>query len=285
MRAYFSQFGTITRLRLSRNRNTGASKHYAFIEFASAEVASIVAGTMNSYLLFGHILRCKVVPPEQVHEKLWVGANRRFKKVPWNRIEGRKLNLPMGRERWERRLATEKKRRGKKNKGLESIGYEGPVGNMREVDDVFVRKEENNEEVLALEPGNSTEEVVQEEKSVNSGSGDGLPLIREGIKRPKVSRSKRKDKASELEQEDQQHRVDPTSIIKDSECELQPSKGETELEELSVMQKVSGEKQLREGSTPITKVSGSKSRPSKRKAVNEKSSEAKKVRRKKVRSD
>lgn len=147
MRAYFSQFGTVTRLRLSRNRNTGASKHYAFIEFASAEVASIVASTMNSYLLFGHILRCKVVPPEQVHEKLWVGANRRFKKVPWNRIEGRKINLPMGRERWERRVETEKRRRVKKNKGLESIGYEGPVGNMREVDDVPMREEGNNEEV------------------------------------------------------------------------------------------------------------------------------------------
>lgn len=196
MRAYFSQFGPITRLRLSRNRNTGASKHYAFIEFASAEVASIVAGTMNSYLLFGHILRCKVVPPEQVHEKLWIGANRRFKKVPWNRIEGRKLDQPMGREGWERRVEAEKKRRGKKNKGLKGIGYEGPSVDLREVDDVPVREEEENErddrEVQALEQADSTEEVIQEEKTVLVGSGDGVLVVREEITTSKVSRSKRK---------------------------------------------------------------------------------------------
>ena len=35
MRAYFSQFGAITQLRLARNKKTGKSQHYAFIEFAS----------------------------------------------------------------------------------------------------------------------------------------------------------------------------------------------------------------------------------------------------------
>ncbi|KAL8824091.1 MAG: hypothetical protein Q9170_008253, partial [Blastenia crenularia] len=91
MRAYFTQFGPLHRLRLSRNRTTGASKHYAFLEFASKNVASIAAETMNNYLLFGHILKCKLVPKEQVHENLWKGANKRFKKVPWGKIEGRKL--------------------------------------------------------------------------------------------------------------------------------------------------------------------------------------------------
>lgn len=247
MRAYFSQFGPINRLRLSRNRNTGASKHYAFIEFASAEVASIVASTMNSYLLFGHILRCKVVSPEQVHEKLWVGANRRFKTVPWNRIEGRKLNLPMGREAWERRVETEKKRREKKIRGLKNIGYEGPGGDLREVNDLPVREGEgdHSKEVPALELGNSAEEAVQEEKTVDDGSGDGLPLVRELITTSKVRRTKRKGKPSEPEHEHQQ---------------------------------------LREASTQITQESESEPRTSKRKADNERVSTAKKLRRKKVRS-
>lgn len=59
MKAYFGQFGTVSRLRLSRNKKTGASKHYAFIEFAEEEVAKIVAETMDNYLLYGHILKCK----------------------------------------------------------------------------------------------------------------------------------------------------------------------------------------------------------------------------------
>lgn len=58
MRAYFSQFGDILNLRLSRNKKTGKSKHYAFIEFSSNSVARIVAETMHNYLLFGHLLQC-----------------------------------------------------------------------------------------------------------------------------------------------------------------------------------------------------------------------------------
>ena len=66
MKAYFGQFGTILKLRLSRNKKTGASKHYAFIQFEDASVASIVAKTMDNYLMFGHLLKVKLIPEEQV---------------------------------------------------------------------------------------------------------------------------------------------------------------------------------------------------------------------------
>ena len=49
MRQYFKQFGDILQLRLSRNKKTGRSKHYAFIQFSSGDVASIVAKTMDNY--------------------------------------------------------------------------------------------------------------------------------------------------------------------------------------------------------------------------------------------
>ena len=92
MKSYFSQFGDVNRLRLSRNRATGASKHYAFIEFAHASVAEIVAETMNNYLLHGHILQCKIVPADQVHPKMWIGANRKFRPSPKGRVERLKHN-------------------------------------------------------------------------------------------------------------------------------------------------------------------------------------------------
>ncbi|KAI7899505.1 uncharacterized protein BX663DRAFT_521123 [Cokeromyces recurvatus] len=82
MNGYFRQFGDITRLRLSRNKKTGKSKHYAFIEFASKDVAEIVAETMHNYLLMGHLLQCKLIPSENVHENLFKGADKVYK--PFN---------------------------------------------------------------------------------------------------------------------------------------------------------------------------------------------------------
>jgi RNA recognition motif-containing protein len=65
---------------------TGKSKHYGFIEFDSSSVAQIVAETMDNYLIMGHILRCKLIPKDQVHPELWVGANRKWRAVPRGRL-------------------------------------------------------------------------------------------------------------------------------------------------------------------------------------------------------
>lgn len=186
MRAYFSQFGPITRLRLSRNRKTGKSKHYAFLEFESAAVANIVASTMDNYLLFGHILKCKYVPPEQLHADLWKGANKRFKAVPWSKIEGRKLEMAMGREGWEKRIETEKKRREEKSEAMKELGYEFEGNKLKGVDEVPVRegrKDIEEDEAVG-------EEVVEEEKTVvvGGGQGEGAFVVTEEIRTTRVKR-------------------------------------------------------------------------------------------------
>ncbi|KAB5585864.1 hypothetical protein GE09DRAFT_41746 [Coniochaeta sp. 2T2.1] len=124
MRQYFSQFGPITRLRLSRNKKTGASKHFAFIEFADAATAEVVSKTMDGYLLFGHILRCKLVPESQIHDSLWKGANRRFKKVPWNKMAGKQLERPLSESKWEVKISKEERRRSARAEKLKEMGYE-----------------------------------------------------------------------------------------------------------------------------------------------------------------
>ncbi|KAL2081014.1 hypothetical protein ACEWY4_022867 [Coilia grayii] len=80
LRAYFQQFGTILRMRLSRSKKTGGSKGYAYIEFDCDEVAKIVAETMNNYLMGERLIQCHVIPLEKVHPKLFVGCNKAFKK-------------------------------------------------------------------------------------------------------------------------------------------------------------------------------------------------------------
>ncbi|QGA13565.1 hypothetical protein EYB26_001215 [Talaromyces marneffei] len=140
MRAYFSQFGEITRLRLSRNRVTGRSKHYAFIEFASSVVARIVAETMNNYLMYGHILKCKYVPQEQQHPELWKGANRRYKRVPWNRIEKQRLERGKTRDKWAKSIEQEEKRRLAKAEKFKKLGYEFEMPQLKAIDSVPVQE-------------------------------------------------------------------------------------------------------------------------------------------------
>ena len=192
MRAYFSQFGHISRLRLSRNRTTGNSKHYAFIEFSSSAVAKIVADTMDNYLMFGHILKCKVVPPSEVHENLWKGANKRFKKVPWSKIEGKKLERKVGREEWGKRVAGERKKREKKSTQLKSIGYEFEPPKLKGPEDIPIREGEKAIEgpssaaaAAAAEGATTTEEKT----IVTTDGGDGTMLISEEVKTTKVKKS------------------------------------------------------------------------------------------------
>ena len=120
MKAYFSQFGTLTKLRMAKNKTTGRSKHFAFAEFESAEVADIVARTMNKYLMFGHILEVQVVPKERIHSNLWKNAGRRFKVVPRNKIQGRWLREPKSKEVWDKRIGKEEEKT--QGKGGEAEG-------------------------------------------------------------------------------------------------------------------------------------------------------------------
>lgn len=184
MREYFSQFGDISRLRLSRNLKSGASKHYAFVEFSSAGVAQIVADTMNNYLMFGHILKCKVVAKEQLHESVWKGANKRFKNVPWNKIEGRKFEVGLGREQWAERIEEENKRRASKNEKTKEIGYEFEATALKGVDEVPVK-----DAAKKIENG---EKIEEENSLVTAGGegGNGPVVVSKEVKTKRVKKSK-----------------------------------------------------------------------------------------------
>ncbi|KAL1763989.1 MKI67 FHA domain-interacting nucleolar phosphoprotein [Sigmodon hispidus] len=68
---YFTQFGTVSRFRLSRSKQTGKRKGYGFVEFECEKVAKIVAETMDNYLFGERLLVCKFMPPEKVHKELF----------------------------------------------------------------------------------------------------------------------------------------------------------------------------------------------------------------------
>ncbi|KAK2061168.1 hypothetical protein LY76DRAFT_590788 [Colletotrichum caudatum] len=132
LRGYFSQFGPISRLRLARNKKTGASKHYAFIEFAEESTAEIVSKTMDSYLLFGHILKVKTVPRDQLHEDVWKGANKRFKKIPWSKIAAGEVAKPRTESGWTHKVSKEEKKRLERAQKLKEMGYEFEAPKLKE---------------------------------------------------------------------------------------------------------------------------------------------------------
>ncbi|KAH9768862.1 RRM domain-containing protein [Citrus sinensis] len=134
MQAFFSQFGAIKRLRIARNKKTGQSKHFGFIEFNDPEVAEVVADAMHGYLLFEHILQVHLIPPEHVHPKLWRGFNPRYKPVDWVQVERKRQNKERTLEEHKKLVEKILKRDQKRRKRIEAAGieYECPeiVGNV-----------------------------------------------------------------------------------------------------------------------------------------------------------
>uniref|UniRef100_A0A7S4NN50 RRM domain-containing protein n=1 Tax=Guillardia theta TaxID=55529 RepID=A0A7S4NN50_GUITH len=78
---FFSQYGKVTRLRLARNRKTGAYKGYGWVEFDDAAVAHEMAEKFNKYNVHGKSLHIHVVPNDQVHPELFRNCERDFVKV------------------------------------------------------------------------------------------------------------------------------------------------------------------------------------------------------------
>ncbi|KAK1639671.1 hypothetical protein BDP81DRAFT_421621 [Colletotrichum phormii] len=167
LKGYFSQFGNITRLRLARNKKSGASKHYAFLEFAEASTAEVVAKTMDSYLLFGHILKVKTVPADQLHEDVWKGANKRFKKIPWHKIAAGEVAKPRTESGWSHKVSKEEKKRLERAEKLKAIGYEFEAPKLKEAvapppEPMAVDAPEETKAIEAAAPVEEEKKAVEE---------------------------------------------------------------------------------------------------------------------------
>ena len=178
MRAYLEQFGTINHLRLARNRKTGKSKHFAFIEFASSGVADIVAKTMDKYLLFGHIMQARRVPDEQITEDFWKGEGKK-RIAPKNKLEGIRLKKGMGREGWEKRVEREEQKRLEKAEKMKELGYE-----------VLKQADEATKAIEAAQP--EVEVKVVAEEPVKVTVSEEKPKKRAASKGPKSTTKKAK---------------------------------------------------------------------------------------------
>ena len=208
MRAYLSQFGRIVNLRLARNKKTGNSQHYGFVEFASAAVADIVVKTMDKYLLFGHLLQVRRVPREQVREGMWK-VGRRRRPAPRNRMERGRLRRGASREVWEGRVEREVQRRKAKGEKLREMGYEFEMPGVRSVGEVPVKVKEvvevggdagNDRDVDAVQDNEAaarpemeeteteTTQIVQAEPETVEVTEENVTKKRPAVRKPQTTK-------------------------------------------------------------------------------------------------
>ena len=88
---FFSQYGKVTRLRLSRDKATSKYRGYGFVEFADAKVAHQVCKEMDGYIMYGKRLRVHLVRPEQLHPQLFRNCHRAFVKVNWRKVAEKRV--------------------------------------------------------------------------------------------------------------------------------------------------------------------------------------------------
>ncbi|KAJ3123089.1 hypothetical protein HK098_002238 [Nowakowskiella sp. JEL0407] len=235
MHAYFSQFGEVTRLRLCRNRQ-GHSKHYAFIEFANEGDAQVVAETMDNYLLFNHLLKCKLIPADQVHPKTFLGWTLNYRPKPWNYISRKAQNSPKSPEKRtkiaKRLLSKEEKKREKLRElgiAFDFPGYEGDKNRrLEEMDAVKKAKIEaaaarkKAEEEKSKKSGNE-----KKSKSIKQKIGDSKPTSDDskisktnGEPKTEDSEEKHKKNVSTKTKKSASNKTDlPSSIVETSNKE------------------------------------------------------------------
>ncbi|KII72516.1 MKI67 FHA domain-interacting nucleolar phosphoprotein [Thelohanellus kitauei] len=71
--SFFSQFGDVLKVHIKRSRKTAQTKGYGFVMFKEPEVARIAASAMNNYIMFDKMIKCQVVKPNKIHDKMFKG--------------------------------------------------------------------------------------------------------------------------------------------------------------------------------------------------------------------
>jgi len=138
LRAYFTQFGTVLKVRLARSKKTGGYKGYGYIQFEEEEVAKIAAEAMNNYLMFDKLLKCQFVAQEKLHPTIWKGANKKFvwlnRKAMQRNLHNKMRSKEELKQSTDRLLKKERRKRAKlAESGIQYDfpGYAGAVSKVK----------------------------------------------------------------------------------------------------------------------------------------------------------
>ena len=97
---------------------------YAFIEFENADIAVVVAEAMNGYMLMDRTLQCHVVLKSKVHDRIWQGAGRKFKRINWRQISRNQTNAEQNDDQKQRSKKARNQGRKRLATQLEELGID-----------------------------------------------------------------------------------------------------------------------------------------------------------------
>lgn len=124
MRQFFRQFGEVKRLKLFRSKKTNRSRGFAFVEFESPEVASVVAESMNGYYLMERQLVSNVVAPEKFHRNMFSKPSKKDDEIKDDNEEKEEKEEEMTEEKANKLLAKHQKSMLAKQKKLTKLGID-----------------------------------------------------------------------------------------------------------------------------------------------------------------
>jgi len=83
-----------------------------------------VAEAMHNYLLFESMLQVKLVPFDKINPKMWIGANKPFRTINWQKLERDRHNRVKTPKEQSRHLALLVKKDQKRRKKLQAAGID-----------------------------------------------------------------------------------------------------------------------------------------------------------------
>ena len=183
---FLNQFGNVNRCRVSRSTKTGRSRGYAFVEFADAEVANIVANTMSGYFLLEKRLVCHVLPKDKVYDLMFTKPKNVPSKLDKQKKARNEVNKRRTAEKMKGITAKLIQREEMKRKKLASLGidYDFPG---------YAASAEN-----ATESGKKKRKVSVEDEQ---GGENVATTTKKEMKTPKSHKKKRKKSIDETVEE------------------------------------------------------------------------------------
>ncbi|KAL0230582.1 hypothetical protein PCE1_004139 [Barthelona sp. PCE] len=124
LRSYFTQFGLVKSVRISRNRRTGAHKHFGWVEFQDRHDAEVAVEVMTNYLVHFNFLQAKLLEDSEIHEGLFKNAAKPFFHVNHRRKHREEINKKRTAEQIQKNWDKLLKKEAVKKQKLKDEGYE-----------------------------------------------------------------------------------------------------------------------------------------------------------------